>query len=170
MIAQLKNIIMLLVGRCVVAAVGDTTKMQTMQITLSADEDREVERFQNYGFTSVPKTGAEGLALAVGGDRGHTVVIAVDDRRYRLKALSSGEVAVYNNTGSSVVLKADGSIEILPALTGKLRLGGTLLTQAVATRAFATAVCTALNTLTSGVFPATPDLIPTGLTSKTEAL
>lgn len=167
---ELNNRVRNLVGRCVVAAVDDTTKMQTMQITLSAGEDREVERFQNYGFTSVPKAGAEGLAVAVGGDRGHTVVIAVDDRRYRLKALASGEVAVYNHTGASVVLKADGSIELVPATSGKIRLGGTLLTQAIPTQAFATAVCTALNTLTGGTFPLTPNLIPAGLTTKTEAI
>lgn len=169
-IRALQNRVMLMIGRGVVSSVTDSKKIQSVQLTLSVDETRDAERFQQYGFTSVPKSGAEAVALAVGGERGHTIVIAVDDRRYRLRGLASGEVAIYNDTGAKVVLKADGSIEIVPSGTGKVKLGGTLLTQALTTEAFATAVCASLTALTAGVFPATPDLIPLALTTKTEAL
>jgi hypothetical protein len=84
--------------------------------------------------------------------------------------MQPGEVADYNNTGATILLKNDGSITITPALTGKIKIGGSLLTQTLPTEAFALAVCAALATLTGGTFPATPDLIPLGLTTKTEAL
>jgi phage gp45-like len=56
--------------------------------------------------------GAEAVVLFVGGRREHGLVVAVDDRRYRLKGLEKGEVALYNKAGGKVVLKADGSIEV----------------------------------------------------------
>ena len=173
LITALRTRLMLIVGRCVVVSVKDTPKMQTVQVRLSADEDRECERVQPYGLSVVPRAGAEGIALAVGGDRSHTIVIAVDDRRYRLTGLAAGEVALYNDVGASVILKADGSIIATPGGTGKVKLGGSILTQALPTEAFATVVCGYLATLTAALpvpCPATPDLIPLGLTTKTEAL
>lgn len=101
-----------MIARAVVNLVDDGRKMQTCQIDLLADETQdEVERVQNYGFTSVPFPDAEAVMLAVGGTRSHAVVIAVDDRRYRLTGLPSGEVAMYDDRGQVVHLKRDG-IEI----------------------------------------------------------
>jgi phage baseplate assembly protein V len=89
-----------MVSRAVVGLVNDVLKMQGVQITLLADQVADdVEHFQHYGFTSVPLPGAEGIALAVGGNTGHTVLINVDDRRYRLTGLASGDVALYDNRG-----------------------------------------------------------------------
>jgi phage gp45-like len=101
-----------LVARCVLALVDDTLARQGVQVTLGAGETQGVERVQDYGFTSVPEAGAEGIALAVGGSAGHRVVIALDDRRYRKTGMAAGEVAVYHKSGSHVLLKADGSIVI----------------------------------------------------------
>ena len=50
---------------------------------------------QNYGLTSHPPKGAEALLVALGGQRQHAVVIAVEDRRYRVTDLGEGEVALY---------------------------------------------------------------------------
>jgi phage gp45-like len=101
-----------LVARCVLALVDDTLARQGVQVTLGAGETQDVERVQDYGFTSVPEAGAEGIALAVGGSAGHRVVIALDDRRYRKTGMAAGEVAVYHKSGSYLHLKADGSIVI----------------------------------------------------------
>jgi phage baseplate assembly protein V len=151
--------------------VRDSVKLQAVQVRLSGNEVRDdIERIQEYGFSSVPLPGAEGVALAVGGNRDHLVIVAMDDRRYRPTGQAGGEVSLYNHTGASVALKADGSIVVVAAGTGKAKIGGATLTQALPTEAFAAAVCTALNTLSGGTFPATPDLIPFGLTTKTEAL
>lgn len=105
-----------LVSRAVVRRVDDSTKMQSLQVTLLADETRDgVERVQNYGFTSVPQAGAEAVTVFVSGYRDHGLVVAVDDRRYRLTGLEAGEVAIYTDEGDKVVLKRGGTIEVTAA-------------------------------------------------------
>lgn len=100
-----------MVSRAVVSLVNDSLKMQSLQVTLMADQTPDdAEHFQNYGFTSVPFAGAEGIALAVGGSTGHTVVINVDDRRYRLKNLPGGEVALYDDIGQKIHLTRTGIV------------------------------------------------------------
>ncbi len=100
-----------MIARAVLNLVNDATKLQALQVTLLADQVAdEVEHFQHYGFTSVPHAGAEGIALAIGGSTGNTVVVNVDDRRYRLKALPNGEVALYDDLGHKVHLTRDGIV------------------------------------------------------------
>jgi phage baseplate assembly protein V len=114
-----------LVSRAVVKLVDDSTKMQLLQVGLLADEVREeVEHFQEYGFTSVAPDGAEGVAIFAGGSRDHGVILAVGDRRVRLKGLQKGEVAVYNREGAKVVMKANGDIEATPKSGQKFKVVG----------------------------------------------
>jgi phage gp45-like len=104
-----------LIGRGVVRAADDAKKVQELQIDLLEGETRdEVERFQEYGFTSVPLDGAETVLVFVGGRRDHGLALGVEDRRYRIGNLASGEVAVYNHTGARIVFKANGDIELAP--------------------------------------------------------
>ena len=95
----------LMISRAIVQLVNDATKAQELQIDLLEDETHDqVERFQQYGLTSVPHAGAEALAVFVGGLRSHGIIIAVEDRRYRLKNLQGGEVALYDDLGQVVLL------------------------------------------------------------------
>jgi len=95
-------------SRAVIKLVNDGLKLQELQIVgLSGETLDGVERFQEYGFTSHPKSGAEAISLSIGSNRSHTVIVAVDDRRYRLKGLESGEVALYDDLGQKIVLKRD---------------------------------------------------------------
>lgn len=95
-------------SRAVIKLENDGLKLQELQIVgLSGETLDGVERFQEYGFTSHPKSGAEAISLSIGGNRSHTVIVAVDDRRYRLKGLESGEVALYDDLGQKIVLKRD---------------------------------------------------------------
>lgn len=96
--------------RAIVALINDANGLQAAQVTTLADTVRDAERLQNYGLTSVPLSGAEGVALALGGSTDHTVVICVDDRRYRLKGLSAGEVALYDDMGHRVHLTRTGIV------------------------------------------------------------
>jgi phage gp45-like len=99
---------------------------QRVQITVLADEVLDqVERLGEYGFSSNPLQGASALVLFAGGNRGHAVIVATDDARYRAHGLNAGEVCVYNNTGSTILLKSDGSIVITPS-NGTLTVNGSI--------------------------------------------
>lgn len=110
-VAPLARRVQLMLARAVVRLVSDASGLQTLQLSLLANETRDgVERFQEYGFTSHPLPGAVALAGFIGGVRDHGIVLAVDDARYRLKTLGPGEVALYNQLGTRIVLRADGSV------------------------------------------------------------
>lgn len=89
---------------------GDTSKkMQQVDVRLLADETKtDVEHWEPYGFTAAPQAGAEALVAFPGGKRSHGVVVAVADRRYRLKGLAGGEVAMYDDQGQKVVMGRSG--------------------------------------------------------------
>jgi len=113
LLRPLQQRLQLMVGRCLVLLVDDDTRLQSLQVALLAEEVRgDVERFQQYGFTSHPHPDAEAIAVAVGGNRDHCVVLSVDDRRYRLKGLAQGEVALYTDEGDRVVLRRGGIVEV----------------------------------------------------------
>ena len=77
-LAPIKRSLKLLINRGVMAFVSDEHKRQNLQIRLQSDEViDDAERFQNYGFSSVPVAG-EVIALEVGGKRSHVVVIVVE--------------------------------------------------------------------------------------------
>lgn len=125
--------IKMMVARGVVKAVADSGGIQVIQAGLLADELRGgLERFQNYGFTGVPLSGADAAVVFLGGNRDHGIVLAVDDRRYRLKGLQSGEVAVYTDEGDKIVLKRGGIIEVTAStkvrmVTPKLEVTGDII-------------------------------------------
>ena len=114
-----------LISRAVVQRTDDSKGVQELQLELLDSEVRdEVERVGEYGFTSVPLEGAEAVTAFAGGRRDHGLVIGVEDRRYRIKNLSGGEVAVYNHTGAKIVMKANGNIEATPGPDGKFKVNG----------------------------------------------
>lgn len=85
----------------------------TSKCELMADDVKdEIECFQDYGFASVPKTGAEGVTISIEGASDHYITIATEDHRYRLKSMKNGEVAIYTDEGDSVHLKRGNEIEI----------------------------------------------------------
>ncbi len=111
--ATLSRRLRLLVSRGVVNFVNDSLKQQNLQISMLADETADdVERFQNYGHTSVPPAGSEAIVLSVGGVRQHLVAIAVDNRGARLANLESGDSALYHLEGHKILLTKEGVIRI----------------------------------------------------------
>ncbi|EYC51698.1 hypothetical protein AZ34_11830 [Hylemonella gracilis str. Niagara R] len=104
----LRSRVQLMVGRAILKVVDDAGAIQRVQMSALAGELIEAERVQQYGFSSVPLQGAEAVFLAVGGDRGHAVVVAADDRRHRPRELKAGEVCLYNNKGAFILLDKDG--------------------------------------------------------------
>jgi len=106
---DLKGRVRLAVGRCLLTMINDAGPVQVVQCGLLADEPQDdLEHVQHYGYASHPHAGAEGVALFVGGNRDHGVVIATNDRRYRLRSLASGEVALYDDLDHVILLGRDG--------------------------------------------------------------
>jgi phage baseplate assembly protein V len=149
LLAPLRNQLANLVARAVVQLVNDEAKLQLVQLGVLEGETREgCERFQEYGFTSVPLPGAEAVVLFVGGRRDHGLVVAVDDRRYRKKDLEPGESAIYSDEGDYVVLKRGRIVEVkagtkLLVDAPELELGGGTMQPA----ALATALRTELDAI-----------------------
>lgn len=112
----MKRRISLMVGRAVLSAAADDSKtLQILQVDALSDETlSDLERFQNYGFTSVPLEGAEAVVVFPQGNRDHGLVIAVDDRRYRLKGMLPGDVAMYSKTPGRFIKirEIDGKLTI----------------------------------------------------------
>ncbi len=104
-----------MISRAIVEAVDDDSQIQSLQVSGLDDELLdEIERPQPYGFSAHPHPGAEGVLLAVGGTRSHGLMIMVDDRRYRLRSMQPGEVAIYDDQGQAVHLKRDGMLVTSP--------------------------------------------------------
>jgi phage baseplate assembly protein V len=84
-------------------------KLQHLDARLLIGETpTRLEHFQHYGYTARPLAGAEVIAGFLGGNRDHGFVLGFDDRRYRLKGLADGEVALYDDQGQTVVIGRDG--------------------------------------------------------------
>lgn len=106
---QIRN----LVSRGVVSLVNAGSKMQSLQMRLTADEVKDgMEHFEPYGFTAHPHAGAEGIALFFGGDRSHGVVINVANRQFRVVELEAGEVAIYTDEQDTLVFKRGNVVEL----------------------------------------------------------
>lgn len=108
-----------IVGDSEAAGTGDPgpLKMQRIDVKLRADEtDVDIEAITPHGFTSRPAAGAEAITFAVGGNPSHRVAFLFD-RRTRLSGdLAEGEAALHIGlTDQLVALRADGSIEIQAA-------------------------------------------------------
>lgn len=92
--------------RGVLTRITTTGGVQTAQVAGLAPEGLEgIEMFQQYGFTAAPPEGAMAIVLPLGGRTSHGIVIATEHSSYRLQGLESGEVAIYTDEGTSIVLK-----------------------------------------------------------------
>lgn len=99
--------------RGVLHLVKSADNIQKVQTSGLADETlQDVELMQQFGFTSVPPANTQAVILPIGGQTTHGIVIATENGSFRVKNLQGGEVAVYDESGSSIVLKKGRLIEI----------------------------------------------------------
>lgn len=113
LLAPLARRIRLSVGLALVDLVDDTRRLQKLQCrSLGGGVPADLNRYQNYGFTSVPLPGAQAVLVAVGGNASHLVALAVDDARYRMKDLLPGESALHNHLGDFIVIRNGRIVEI----------------------------------------------------------
>ena len=137
MIKPLRNRVYTMITRAVIEAVKDGGNMQLVKLKLLAGETRDdVERFQNFGFSSNPPDGSEAVAVAVGGNRDHLIVIVVDDRQTRFKNIEKGEAVMFTDDGSFIHLKKGGIAKISAAT--KVEIGAGFLEKTVNGETFKT--------------------------------
>lgn len=100
-------------ARYTVVLTDATGRLQRFQVRALAGEPLDgVESLEQYGFTSVPLSGAGGVALFFGGDRSHGVALPPNDKRYRPTDLKQGEVCVYTDEGARVTLRRGRLVEV----------------------------------------------------------
>lgn len=113
LLAPLWRRVRLIADRAIVTAVTDSFNRQGLQLKVLADEAADdVERFQNYGHTSVPPAGSEAIVLGIGGARAGLVAIAVEDKSVRPKDLEAGDNCLYHLEGHRIILRKDGLLEL----------------------------------------------------------
>ena len=87
--------------------------IQKVQVSALADETlQDVELMQHFGFTSVPPANTEAVIIPIGGQSSHGVVVATEHGSFRVKNLKNGEVAIYDKSGSTIILKDGRAIEV----------------------------------------------------------
>ena len=110
---------MSMLRRATLRKASDDKLMQTVELDTNFGERKKgMERFQNYGFTSVPlpqkddKTNeaAEAIVFYVGGSGGHAVVLGIDDRRHRVKNMKPGESAMYDDQWQIIRITRNGIV------------------------------------------------------------
>jgi phage baseplate assembly protein V len=111
MIDRLYRRMMMVIGRAIITAANESGGLETLQIQLGKDEIRDnTPRFAEYGFASVPLSGARAIAIFMGGDRSNGAVIATDDPRYRPTGMQPGESAHYDDLGQMIHISRTGII------------------------------------------------------------
>ncbi|MGS3182280.1 phage baseplate assembly protein V [Aeromonas taiwanensis] len=113
LLGPLQRRLRLIADRAIVTLVNDALQRQNLQLKVLADEGADdVERFQNYGHSSVPPTGSEAIVLGVGGARAGLVAIAVEDKTVRPNDLEAGDNCLYHLEGHRIILRKDGLLEV----------------------------------------------------------
>lgn len=104
--------------RAIIHRVDDGRETQQVDVQTHDGVVRAgVEVMQPYGLASSPPAadGALTVVLAIGGDAGDLVALQLGAPSSRLGGLGPGEVALYDQRGNRVHIKAGGVIEVLAA-------------------------------------------------------
>ncbi len=105
-------------SRMPVQKVDDTKPIQQHMLNGFSGESMDtIEHMHPYGFTTVPVKpsggeGPEGMTMFMGSNRSHGIVVASADRRFRPYKLDEGDVALHDNKGHQIHLKAADGIHI----------------------------------------------------------
>jgi len=99
--------------RAVLTGIDTKPGVQLLQANaLSGETLQASELVQHFGFTSAPPAGTHCIVLPLGGKSAHSIIIGTEHGSYRVAALKSGEVAVYNQSGAKIVLMDQRVIEM----------------------------------------------------------
>ncbi|NOI14843.1 phage baseplate assembly protein V [Vibrio hepatarius] len=97
-----------MVVRAVVVDVVEDLQRQGLQVRMDSDESGDnIERFQQYGFSSVPPADSEAIIAALKGNLAQRVALAVEKKELRPQG-DSLDVFIYHAEGHSIQLTKDG--------------------------------------------------------------
>lgn len=103
---ELQHRVQSMLLRGVATNVDDALKMQILGLDLEDGlRASKVEHWHPYGFSTHPHADSEVLLASLGGNRDHMIAIATADRRYRVKGMAGGEVAIHDDQGQVVHFK-----------------------------------------------------------------
>ncbi|MBY8111742.1 phage baseplate assembly protein V [Vibrio fluvialis] len=101
-----------MVGRAIVTGVIEDLQRQNLQIRIENDESSDnIERFQDYGFSSYPPEGSEAVVLAMKGSLDQRVAVAVEKKELRPKG-EQDDVFIYHADGHFIRLTKDRKLII----------------------------------------------------------
>ncbi len=113
-----------MISRGVVLAVDDSGAMQTLTVQTHTGVIRTgVEVYAPYGQVSVPPAGAEVAVLQVGGDAGDCIALPASHASARAGGADPGTCGWADAGGNRVIIKPDGSVEIVSATQVKMQVG-----------------------------------------------
>ena len=99
--------------RGVLNLVKSGSDIQQVQVSGLADETiQDLELMQHFGFTSVPPAGTQAVVIPLGGKTTHGIIVATENGSFRVKNLKNGEVAIYDSSGSTIILKNNRVIDV----------------------------------------------------------
>ncbi len=126
LVSPIARRVRVMVTRAVLETINDDTDLQSVKLQALDDMVRDdIEHFQPGGLSHNPPADSEGLLLAVGGDSSHGVLLAAAARKKRPKGLQPGETKVYAVDGGYLLLKSDGSAQLVPQGSGIINVGAT---------------------------------------------
>ena len=103
----------LLISICTIHNVIDLTMTQTAQVEIFSNEIRDdIERWQNYGVTSVPPRFSEAICLFISGERNRGYIVATEDKDSRPNYLLDGEVCIYTKEKDKIHFKKGNIIDL----------------------------------------------------------
>jgi phage baseplate assembly protein V len=117
---QLKLMVRMMLSRGEVTLVDDGGGTQRLQLALLDGELKGgVEKFEPYGFTSVPLIGAEVLAAFLGGNRSHGIAVVAHSGPHRPRRGGEGDVTLYHHTDDPMAL-AENAKHRITLVPGRL--------------------------------------------------
>jgi phage baseplate assembly protein V len=113
-IGRLRSRLDSVVARAVISRVNDALKTQRVQITiLDGEVEDDVEHLQPYGLSFTPPADSEVLALAVAGDRSHTVAICASSPGTRPTGNTEPQTGgLYSKSEWRIYVDADGVVHV----------------------------------------------------------
>lgn len=99
--------------RGILNLVKSGSDIQQVQVSGLADETiQDLELMQHFGFTSVPPAGTQAVVIPLGGKTTHGIIVATEHGSFRVKNLKNGETAIYDSSGSTIILKNNRVIDV----------------------------------------------------------